>query len=73
MKHLLWVVGLVALGPAIWFLVKFSEAGDVDAGGDTSSLVYAGIFLVVALICFAVFFYLKFKDEGDQDISITRL
>ncbi|MCI0488836.1 MAG: hypothetical protein L0229_19770 [Blastocatellia bacterium] len=73
MKHLLWVVGLVALGPGIWFLVKFSQSGDVDTGGETTNLIYAGIFLVIALICFGVFFYMRFKEEGDQDISITRL
>ncbi len=73
MKHLLWIVGLVALGPAVWFLLQFSQSHDVDKGGDTSKLVYAGIFLVIALICFAIYFFKKFKDEGDQDISITKL
>lgn len=74
MKHLLWIVGLVALGPAVWFLMKFnSESGDVDTGGETTNLVIAGIFLVISLVCFAVFFYMRFKEEGDQDISITKL
>jgi hypothetical protein len=27
---------------------------------------------VVALICLAFFFFMKFREEGDQDISITK-
>jgi LPXTG-motif cell wall-anchored protein len=76
MKHLLWVVGLVALGPAIWFIYQFNRLPDVDTAGhtgqSTSYLIYAGIFFAVALICFAVFFFLRFKEEGEQDISITK-
>lgn len=74
MKHLLWVVGLIALGPAIWFLTQFLNAPSVDDGGRTTELVWAGVFFLVALACFAVFFFIRFREEGEhtQDISITR-
>jgi hypothetical protein len=35
-------------------------------------LVYAGIFFLISLVCFAVFFFIRFRAEGDRDISITK-
>jgi hypothetical protein len=31
-----------------------------------------GAFFLVALVCFAIFFFMKFRAEGEQDISITK-
>ena len=42
----------------------------MEAGAQPTSA--GGVLTAVALICFAVFFFLKFKEEGDQDISITK-
>ncbi len=69
MKHLLWVVGLIALGPALWFFNQFYKSPEEEG---THYLAYAGIFFVIALVCFAVFFFIRFRAEGDQDISITK-
>jgi hypothetical protein len=73
MKHVLWVVGLVALGPALYFFNKFYQAPPADESSEGMHfLAYAGISLLVSLICFAVFFFMKFREEGQQDISITK-
>ncbi len=74
MKHALWIVGLIALGPAIWFLTKFLQQADVDTTGDTTYLQIAVPFFIVSLICFAIFFFKRFREEGEhsQDISITK-
>lgn len=73
MKHLLWVVGLIALGPAAWFLYRYSKATSMDESKEAMPLlIYAGIFFVIALVCFAVFFFMRIRAEGDQDISITK-
>lgn len=69
MKHLLWVVGLIALGPALWFFNQFYKSPPEEG---KHYLVYAGIFFAIALVCFAVFFFIRFRQEGDQDISITK-
>jgi hypothetical protein len=69
MKHLLWVAGLVALGPTLWFFSKFYQSAENE---NTHYLAYAGVFFLIALVCFAVFFFLKFREEGQQDISITK-
>ena len=70
MKHILWVGGLVALVPAIYFLIQYSGANNVDEG--KRDLMIAGAFLVVSLIMFAIHFFKKFRAEGDEDISITK-
>lgn len=69
MKHLLWVVGLAALAPAIWFFTKFYQSPENEG---TEHLVKAGIFFAISLVCWAIFFFLKFREEGQQDISITK-
>ncbi len=70
MKHLLWVAGLVALAPAIYFLIKYSGANNVDEG--KKDLMIAGAFLIVSLVFFAIHFFKKFRAEGDEEISITK-
>lgn len=70
MKHLLWVVGLISLGIGAWFLYQYMY--EKQGGDDRSNLIYGGIFFGVSLICWAVFFFMKFREEGEQDISITK-
>lgn len=63
---LLGVIGLIAGG---YFIVQFvSQPG----GTDKSKLIIAAVFFVVALVCFAIFFFKRFRAEADQDISITK-
>lgn len=73
MKHLLWVAGLIALVPTLIFFNKFYSSSDVDVTGEGRQyLMYARVFFVVSLVCFAIFFFKKFREEGEQDISITK-
>lgn len=69
MKHLLWVVGLIALGPTLYYFNQFYKQPE-EQGKEL--LAIAGVFFLVSLICFAVFFFLRFREEGEQDISITK-
>ncbi|HWO00117.1 MAG TPA: hypothetical protein VNS63_12705 [Blastocatellia bacterium] len=70
MKNLLLGLGVIGLVPGVWFLYKYLyQATNVQ---DRSNLILGGILLAVALICFAIFFFMKFKEEGEQDISITK-
>ena len=58
MKHLLWVVGLAALVPGIMYW--------------ESNRVLSIASFVVSLVFLAIFFFIMFRDEGKQDISITK-
>jgi uncharacterized membrane protein SirB2 len=69
MKHLLWVVGLVALAPGLWFFNLFNKSAENQ---NTHYLIYAGLCFLITLICLAIFFFKKFREEGNQDISITK-
>ncbi|HEX8089230.1 MAG TPA: hypothetical protein VF762_10280 [Blastocatellia bacterium] len=69
MKNLLLLVGLVALGVGAYFLYNYLYQ---PISGEKTYLVLGGVFSVAGLICFAVFFFMKFREEGDQDISITK-
>jgi drug/metabolite transporter (DMT)-like permease len=69
MKNLLLLVGLIALGVGAYFLYNYLYQRTSD---EKTNLVLGGVFSVAALICFAVFFFMKFHDEADQDISITK-
>ena len=69
MKHVLWVIGLVALAPTIFYFVKFLEA---PSGTQRTSLAIAGVFFLISLVFWAIFFFKRFHDEGQQDISITK-
>ena len=70
MKNVLLLVGVVGLGAGAWFIYQYMYTA--EAAAQRTDLVYGGVFLLVALICFAVFFFMKFREEGDQDISITK-
>ena len=69
MKHLLWVVGLVALVPGLWFFNEFYKSKENQ---NTQYLVYAGLCFLITLVCLAIFFFKRFREEGKQDISITK-
>jgi len=71
MKKLLLLVGVIGLGIGSWFSYKYLYPS-AGVHPSKSDLMIGGAFFVVALVCFFVFFYQKFKDEGDQDISITK-
>jgi hypothetical protein len=70
MKNVLLLVGVVGLGTGAWFLYQYMYTTQVAT--DRTDLVLGGVFLLVALACFAVFFFKKFREEGEQDISITK-
>jgi uncharacterized membrane-anchored protein len=59
MKHILWVVGLVALisGVVCW------------TNSQTALSIILGL---ISFVLLAVFFFMMFRDEGKQDISITK-
>jgi len=69
MKNLLLLVGLIALGVGAYFLYNYLYQPSSD---EKTNLILGGVFSVAALICFAVFFFMKFREEGEQDISITK-
>ena len=71
MKNLLLLVGVIGLGIGSWFIYKYLYPG-AGVVADKSDRVIGGVFFVVALACLFAFFYQKFKEEGDQDISITK-
>jgi hypothetical protein len=70
MKNVLLLVGIVGLGAGAWFIYQFmyTQPGTTDR----TDLILGGVFLLAALVCFAFFFFMKFREEGDQDISITK-
>jgi len=67
MNHILWVVGLITL--AIGGYETYVYMYDKNPG---SSLTIAVICFIVSLICWAMFFFRRFRAEGEQDISITK-
>jgi hypothetical protein len=67
MKHLLWVVGVAAAIPAFIFGSKF-----FGGSGHRSDLMLCVVFGVIALGLFGIFFFIRFREEGSQDVSITK-
>jgi len=41
--------------------------------GQRDDLIYGGVAFAVALVCFAIYFFRRFREEGEQDISITKM
>ena len=70
MKGILLLVGLVGLGLGSWFIYQYMYQD--TAGEGKNPLIFGGLAFFVALICFAIFFFKKFREEGEQDISITK-
>ena len=71
MKNLLLVVGVIGLVPGAWYIYQYMYAA-VAADAKKTDLILGGVFFLVALVCFAIFFFKKFREEGEQDISITK-
>ncbi|HKP84477.1 MAG TPA: hypothetical protein VJZ26_00185 [Blastocatellia bacterium] len=71
MKNLLLLVGVIGLGIGSWFIYKYLYPA-AGAAAEKFNLILGGVFFVVALACLFAFFYQKFKEEGEQDISITK-
>ena len=69
MKNVLLLVGVVGLGAGAWFIYQYMYTSQAH---DRADLILGGVFLVAALVCFAIFCFMKFREEGDQDISITK-
>ncbi|MEK6299634.1 MAG: hypothetical protein AABO41_02845 [Acidobacteriota bacterium] len=68
--NLLLLMGVINLGAGAWFLYQFLyQPTNVP---DRTTLILGGVFLLAALICFAVFFFIRFREEGEQEISITK-
>lgn len=70
MKNVLLLVGVIGLGAGAWFVYQYMYT--TPRTTDRTDLILGGVFLVAALVCFAFFFFMKFREEGDQDISITK-
>lgn len=70
MNKLLLLLGVIGLGVGSVFIYKYLYPS--ASAASKSDLVLGGVFFVIALVCFAVFFFKKFREEGDQDISITK-
>jgi len=69
MKNLLLLVGIIGVAVGGYFIYQYMGT---QAGHSKSDLILGGAFLVIALVCFAIFFYKRFKEEADQEISITK-
>lgn len=70
MKNLLLLVGVVGLGAGAFFMYQYLYQPPNDP--NRTNLILGGVFFLVALICLIVFFFMRFREEGEQDISITK-
>jgi hypothetical protein len=71
MNVLLWAVGLISTGIAIWQFTEYAGQKSENMGFWPHmwlALVFAG----VACVCAFIFFFKKFRADSDQDISITK-
>jgi hypothetical protein len=71
MNVLLWAVGLISTGIAIWQFSEYSRQPSENAGF-WPHMWLALIFAGVACVCAFIFFFKKFRSDADQDISITK-
>lgn len=71
-KNALLLVGVAGLGAGAWFIYQYMYTPLQPTGTDRKDLIYGGVCFLIALVCFAFFFFIKFREEGDQDISITK-
>src|SRR5215211_5272477 len=70
MNAVLWVVGLIATGVAIWQFVIYSRQTSESEGFE--HMIFAIVAALVACGCAFGWFFRKSRDEADQDISITK-
>jgi hypothetical protein len=71
MNVLLWVVGLVMTGLAVWQFAIYSQQKS-ESAGFWPHMWLAIIFAGVACVCAFIYFFKKFRADADQDISITK-
>lgn len=70
MNKLLLLVGILTLvGGAVFLYLYINQH---DSTTERTNLILGGALSAIALICFAIYFFKKFKEEGDQEISITK-
>jgi hypothetical protein len=70
MNKLLLLLGVIGLGVGSFFIYRYLYPSPPPAS--RSDLILGGTCFAVALVCFAVFFFKRFRAEADQDISITK-
>ncbi|MFY9554179.1 MAG: hypothetical protein WAV20_01855 [Blastocatellia bacterium] len=70
MKNVLLLVGVAGLLAGAYFLYQYLY--QPNNAPERTNLVLGGGLFLVALICFAIFFFMRFREEGEQDISITK-
>lgn len=61
----LWVVGLFAIGMTMYCFLQERTQAD-------SKFMYTIIWLLVALICFFVWIFMRKKEESEEEISIMK-
>jgi hypothetical protein len=69
MKNLLLLAGVIGILVGGYFVYQYMGT---DTGHTKSDLILGGVFLVIALACFAIYFFKRFKEDADQEISITK-
>lgn len=67
MKNLLLLVGIITLIAGAYFTYNYMYSQDPG-----NNHIMAIVAFVVSLACWGYFFFLRFKEEGEQDISITK-
>ena len=73
MNKLLLLLGVIGIVGGGIYIAKFVNQSPIPGqSSDKTNLILAAVFFVVALICFAIFFFKRFRAEADQDISITK-
>lgn len=73
MNKLLLLLGVIGIVFGAYFIALFvNQSPPPGQPSDKTNLILAAVFFVVALICFAIFFFKRFRAEADQDISITK-
>lgn len=74
MNKLLLLLGVIGIVGGGYYIAKFVNQPTVAGqASNKADLIIAAVFFVVALVCFAIFFFKRFRAEADQDISITKL
>ena len=73
MNKLLLLLGVIGIVGGGYYITKFVNQPTIAGQASSKTdLIIAAVFFVVALICFAIFFFKRFRAEADQDISITK-
>lgn len=70
MNAVLWVVGLISTGAAIYCFWQYRGQPSENAG--FTWMMLSIVFAVLACACAGYYFFKKFREDADQDISITK-